>query len=74
MNLPILFHHDPTKVLGVFMYDVIEHRHFVVFDHFAVTREMFFAAQINWSFIIIEEEERDGIVYMRKIELLEISL
>jgi hypothetical protein len=74
MRLPILLAHDHRCVLGTFLYDVNEHRHCVVFKPFTVTTRVLLMAKTGWSFRILEEATRDGITYVHKIELLEISL
>lgn len=74
MRLPILYNHDLQRVIGRFLYDVSTHRHYVVFTPFTVNMFMLQSAQTGWGFRIVEQAEKDGVTYVHKIELLEISL
>jgi hypothetical protein len=79
MFLPVLWKHDHRKIIGKLLYDIITHKNLIVFEPYTVTLEMLQLSDTGLAYRILEnneiiDEKFGNIIYVNKIEVLEISL
>lgn len=69
--IPILFQHDPTKIIGKIEYE--NDSLIITFsENFHITREQF-QKMMNCGFVIVESYIVKSIIYLRKVRVLELS-
>ncbi len=79
MFLPVFWKRDHRRVIGKLLHDIISHKNLIVFEPHTVTQEMLQRSNAGLAYRILEKteiiDERFGdIIYIDKIEVLEISL